>query len=661
MLLAQRNDDAVVGGRGLQLEIERAAEALAQREAPGAIDARAERRVNDQLHAAAFIEESLGDDGLLRWQRSERGSAGANVERRPVRRRGDRARIRASAIDTVSLWSSDLSANVRDFLGQFDGAARRFAAPERNRGRGAMRILHANAARLHAANAPGSRAEQKHVAGQALDGEVFVQRADDRFFRFGDDVVIRILGNRAAGRDCREPRASAAAHDAVDLIAMQKRAAAAALRGDAFRKHFDDGVEIARGQIAIRIGAAHQLEQIVLVPRLAGCGRNDLLRQNVERPRRNFAARPASRCESREPERRTRSSSSRVVANSRPFGTLFGSTRWPERPMRCSATAIDRGEPIWQTSSTEPISMPSSSDAVATTARNSPFLSFCSASSRRPPRKTSVMRQHRGFTQTLGQMMRDALGEAARIDEYQCRAMSEDQLRQPVVDLGPHLVAGDGAEFILRNFDGEVHFAPVSAVDDLNLFVGREQIARPLRSDARSPKARCADGAPAGLARPDRRAGPAISARCEPRLSSTIAWISSMIIVRAVFSNSRLRSAVSRMKSDSGVVTRMCGGRLTICCRSAMGVSPVRTATRIGGINRPFSRGELRDFLQAADRDSFECRCSAPSAARRRRPKFRPEASRPARPAPDRSRQERNAASVLPDPVGAEIRTSRPP
>ena len=43
------------------------------------------------------------------------------------------------------------------------------------------------------------------------------------------------------------------------------------------------------------------------------------------------------------------------------------------------------------------------------------------------------------------------------------------------------------------------------------------------------------------------------------------------------------------MNSDSGVVTRMCGGCLTICCRSAAGVSPVRTAVRIGGSNSPRS------------------------------------------------------------------------
>ena len=51
--------------------------------------------------------------------------------------------------------------------------------------------------------------------------------------------------------------------------------------------------------------------------------------------------------------------------------------------MRCSATAMERGEPIWQTRSTVPISMPSSSEAVATTAFSSPFLSRDSASWRR--------------------------------------------------------------------------------------------------------------------------------------------------------------------------------------------------------------------------------------------------------------------------------------
>ena len=66
VLRAEREQDAVVGRRRLQLEVEGAAEALAQRHAPGAVDAAAERRVDDELHAARLVEEPLGDDARLR-------------------------------------------------------------------------------------------------------------------------------------------------------------------------------------------------------------------------------------------------------------------------------------------------------------------------------------------------------------------------------------------------------------------------------------------------------------------------------------------------------------------------------------------------------------------------------------------------------------------
>ena len=59
--------------------------------------------------------------------------------------------------------------------------------------------------------------------------------------------------------------------------------------------------------------------------------------------------------------------------------------------------------------------------------------------------------------------------------------------------------------------------------------------------------------------------------------------------VAAWRSAGRLRSAVSRMNSDSGVVTSTCGGRRTIRSRSQAGVSPVRTAVRTPGAARPRS------------------------------------------------------------------------
>src|SRR5205823_9814677 len=70
----QRQDDVVFGGGRLQLEIELGAEALAQRQAPGAVEPAAIRRVDDQLHAADFVEEALEDDRVEGRQHAERGA-----------------------------------------------------------------------------------------------------------------------------------------------------------------------------------------------------------------------------------------------------------------------------------------------------------------------------------------------------------------------------------------------------------------------------------------------------------------------------------------------------------------------------------------------------------------------------------------------------------
>ncbi len=59
MLRPERQHDGLFVGRGLQLEAEPDAEALAQGQAERAVDAAAKRRVHDELHAAALVEESL--------------------------------------------------------------------------------------------------------------------------------------------------------------------------------------------------------------------------------------------------------------------------------------------------------------------------------------------------------------------------------------------------------------------------------------------------------------------------------------------------------------------------------------------------------------------------------------------------------------------------
>ena len=79
VLLGERDVDAVVGGGGLQLEVEAAAEALAQGQPPGLVDAATEGGVEDELHAAAVVEEAFGDDGGFGGHRAEDSAASDDV------------------------------------------------------------------------------------------------------------------------------------------------------------------------------------------------------------------------------------------------------------------------------------------------------------------------------------------------------------------------------------------------------------------------------------------------------------------------------------------------------------------------------------------------------------------------------------------------------
>ena len=107
--------------------------------------------------------------------------------------------------------------------------------------------------------------------------------------------------------------------------------------------------------------------------------------------------------------------------------------------MRC-------GEPIWQTRSTWPMSIPSSSEAVATRALSAPVLSRCFGSE--PPflGQASVVSRHRVLAQPLAEMARDALGQPPGVDEHERRPVFANQCGQAIVVLLPHLMRHDGIE-----------------------------------------------------------------------------------------------------------------------------------------------------------------------------------------------------------------------
>src|SRR3954462_5081593 len=68
---SQRQNDCVFRGRRLKFEVELAAETLAQGQAPGAVDAIAVRRMDNELRSPAFIEEALEHQVVLRGKKTE--------------------------------------------------------------------------------------------------------------------------------------------------------------------------------------------------------------------------------------------------------------------------------------------------------------------------------------------------------------------------------------------------------------------------------------------------------------------------------------------------------------------------------------------------------------------------------------------------------------
>ena len=81
-----------------------------------------------------------------------------------------------------------------------------------------------------------------------------------------------------------------------------------------------------------------------------------------------------------------------------------------------------------------------------------------------------MMRHHRIFTQLLAQIVSDAFGKAACVDEHKRRAVLANQFRNAMICLAPKLHRRHGPQFVVRNFHCEIEIAPVSGVHDYRTF-----------------------------------------------------------------------------------------------------------------------------------------------------------------------------------------------
>ena len=109
---AERDHDRVLERRGLELEVESAAEALAQRESPRAVHARAERRVDHEMRVAGLVEEPL-EDHALRPSAARRARPSPRRDtRRAARPPIDRARASRCSHATAPRASASSSSSA---------------------------------------------------------------------------------------------------------------------------------------------------------------------------------------------------------------------------------------------------------------------------------------------------------------------------------------------------------------------------------------------------------------------------------------------------------------------------------------------------------------------------------------------------------------------
>ena len=250
----------------------------------------------------------------------------------------------------------------------------------------------------------------------------------------------------------------------------------------------------------------------------------------------------------------------------------------------------------------------------------------------------------------------DALRRAAVVDEDERRAVLADEAQQLRVDRRPdaaprRLAAGDRcrarAARRARPWTPRARGCAGRAACARRRRRRCSRAAGPTRKRATSSRGRCvADRPMRCTSRPACSASrSSVTARCAPRLVCATAWISSTI-THCVPANSSRACEVSIRYSDSGVVMRMSGGLRSIAAPLALRrVAGAHADAHVGADaaqRRPqVALDVVAERLERRDVDQPQ------RALARRRPASGS--------ATKRSSAHRKAASVLPEPVGAEI------
>ena len=459
-------EDGVVVGGGLELEVEGRAELLAQGESPGAIHTRAEGRVNNELHASGVVEEALEDDVRVRGDDAEAVAGGADVVDHLAGAVLDEAALLLEATSEgfgVVEAIGDLAAEAAGLFGELDGAAGGFAQPEGDGGGRAMSIDDADGALLDAADAPGGRAEEEDVAGGALHGEVLVDGADGDVLGFGDDAVVAHLGDDAAVVEGGESRPPAPADDAVDAVAVDEGCGGAGAIADTGSEHRDDLIE----GLALKVGEcerfADKVVEGVLGPGFAGGFGHDLLREDVEGGGQGGDAVETAAVDGADEggalQEFVAGGGEEAAVGAQTEGVAGAADALEQR--RDAAGGADLTDEIDGADVNAELQGGGGDEGAQVAGLEALFDVEAAL-----PGDAAVVARDSLLPEALGQLLGDALGEGAGVDEDEGGAVRADELGEAVEDVPPLLFGGDGLEVAGWGLDVEFDIALVATVDD---------------------------------------------------------------------------------------------------------------------------------------------------------------------------------------------------
>ena len=323
---------------------------------------------------------------------------------------------------------------------------------------------------------------------------------------------------------------------------MHERRAPSPTCREAVGEHADHGVEVVARERAIRPGATHQREQLVLDVLAARDFGGDLLRQHVERRVvRDDAVELAATDRSQQ-----RRALDQIVPRRRQQPSLGDAAH---RVAGAADALQQRGDAMRRADLADQIDVADVDAELERRGRHERLqragLQPVLGVEPRLLRQAAVMRGDRVVAEPLAQVTRQPFRQPPRVDEHQRRRVRLDQLGQPVVVLLPDLVRHHRVERRARNLDRQIDRAAMAFVDDRAVAARRRRCPR---GSGRLPRPASASPTGRSAAAGARRScwsRSSDSARWAPRRVPITAWISSTMTVRTVRSMRRLRSEVS--------------------------------------------------------------------------------------------------------------------